>query len=83
MGVRARSARILIISLKRYEYHIITHLYHCTLENYNSRSNTGTLTRRDAHLIRGRLIFEGFDEDQVGVLGPGETGNVCGMLERI
>ena len=31
-GVRARSARILIISLKRYEYHIITHLYHCTLE---------------------------------------------------
>ena len=29
--VQARSARILIISLKYYEYHCITHSYHCTL----------------------------------------------------
>ena len=31
-GVRARSARILIISLEYYEQHCITHSYHCTLE---------------------------------------------------
>ena len=30
-GVRARSARILIISLIYYEEHCITHSYHCTL----------------------------------------------------
>ena len=33
-GVRARSARILIVSLK---YHCTTHSCHCTLENYQYR----------------------------------------------
>ena len=36
-GVRARSARILIISLKYNECHCITPLYHCTLDNYEYR----------------------------------------------
>ena len=34
-SVRARSARILITSLKYYEYHCITDSYHYTLKNYD------------------------------------------------
>ena len=35
-GVGARSARILVISLKYHECHRITHSYHYTLKNYDS-----------------------------------------------
>ena len=45
-GVRARSARILIISLKYYEYYCITHSYHCTLDNYEYRSCNSPIYRR-------------------------------------
>ena len=34
-GVRVRSARILIVSLKYFEEHCITQLYYCTLKNYD------------------------------------------------
>jgi len=41
------------------------------------------LTRRDAHLIRGRLIQEGFNEIDIGVIGVSETQNAPKRLQDI
>ena len=80
-GVRARNARILIISLK---YHCITHSCQCTLKNYEypsyysllssnvtkystraSRSNTGTRVKSSGNALASSLALRCLSERSI------------------
>ena len=66
-GVRARSARILITSLKYYAYHRITHLYRYTLKNCDLNyspisSNATKYSTRASRLNTGTALKKKFDD---------------------